>query len=110
MGNLFTLLFAKISAVLGWFSDLAIAVFVAAWDFITDGFAWAFEQILKVAVSALTVIDFSALANYSAGATLPASIMNILGLLGVGTAIAIIVAAITIRLGLQLIPFVRLGS
>ena len=110
MGSLFTLLFAKISAVVGWFSDLAIAVFVAAWDFITDGASWVFEQILKVAVSALTAIDFTALATYSAGATLPAEIMNILGLLGVGSAIAIIIAAITIRLGLQLIPFVRLGS
>lgn len=110
MGSLFTLLFSKIAAVVQWFADLAVAVFVAGWDFITDGFAWAFEQILKVAVSALTVIDFSALANYTAGATLPASILNILALLGVGTAIAIIVAAITIRLGLQLIPFVRLGS
>lgn len=110
MGGMFTMLFSKIAAVIGWFSDLAIAIFLAAWDFITDGFSWAFEQVLKTAVSALTVIDFTALANYTAGATLPASIMNILGLLGVGTAISIIVAAITIRLGLQLIPFVRLGS
>lgn len=110
MGGLFTLLFSKIAAVIQWFADLAIAIFVAAWDFITDAFCWAFEQLLKVATSALTAIDFSALASYSAGATLPGEILNILGLLGVGTAITIIIAAITIRLGLQLIPFVRLGS
>ena len=42
--------------------------------------------------------------------SMPEEIINILGLLGVGPACGIIVAAIAIRLVLQLIPFTRLGS
>lgn len=110
MGSLFTLLFAKISAVLLWFSTLFVAIFVAAWDIFTDVFAWLFEQVLKVVSTAVGAIDFAGMANYSVNATLPAEIVNILGLLGVGTAVTIILSAIGIRLALQLIPFVRLGS
>lgn len=107
----FTLLLAKIAAVISWFSALFVAVFVAGWDFIKDAFSWLFEQVLKVSISAISAIDVSGLNGYiSAAGTLPAEILNILGLLGVGTAISIISAAIGIRLVLQLIPFVRLGS
>lgn len=107
---MFTLVLAKISALLGWIGQLFIAVFVALWDVVTDMFSWFFEQILKVVASAVQSIDFNGLATYAQNATLPAEIANILGLLGVGTAITIILTAIGIRLALQLIPFVRLGS
>lgn len=110
MGAMFTLLFAKISAVLVWFASLFASVFIALWDVVTDAFCWLLEQLLKIVTTALQAIDFGGLANYAQNATLPGEILNILGLLGVGTAITIIVTAITIRLGLQLIPFVRLGS
>lgn len=110
MGAAFTMLFAKISAVISWFSALFVAVFTAIWDVLTDLFCWGLEQILKVVSTAVQAIDFDGMATYGNNATLPAEILNILGLLGVGTAISIIVLAITIRLCLQLIPFVRLGS
>lgn len=110
MGAMFTLVLAKISALLGWIGDLFIAVFVALWDMITDLGCWMFEQLLKVVSTAVQAIDFNGLAGYAQGATLPGEIMNVLALLGVGTAITIILTAIAIRLGLQLIPFVRLGS
>lgn len=110
MGGLFTLLFAKVAAVIGWFSALAVAVFVAAWDFIRDGFSWLFEQVLTVAISAVGTIDVSALPAAGAWGSMPGEVMNVLGLLGVGTAVTIITAAIGIRMVLQLIPFVRLGS
>lgn len=110
MGAMFSLVLAKISALLGWIGDLFIAVFVALWDMITDVLCWLFEQLLKVVSTAVQAIDFNGLSGYAQGATLPGEIMNVLALLGVGTAITIILSAIAIRLGLQLIPFVRLGS
>ena len=111
MGALFTALFAKIASVLAWFGALAVAAFTALYAMGKDVLSWLFEQVCKVAVSALSSLDLTALtqAAQSAG-TLPGSILNILALLGVGTAITIITAAILIRIALQMIPFVRLGS
>lgn len=111
MGAMFTLVLSKIAAVVAWLSALAIAVFVALSDLFKDMFSWVFEQFLKVAISALSSLDLTGLtsAAQSAG-TLPASFINILGLLGVGTAITIISAAIVVRITMQLIPFTRLGS
>lgn len=111
MSAFFSMLLAKISALLGWIGALFVAAFAALWDLVKDAFAWLFEQVLKVAVSAIGAIDTSAIDAYAAQVgPLPAELLNILGLLGVGTAISIITAAIAIRLVLQLIPFVRLGS
>lgn len=111
MGGLFTTLFSKIAAVVKWFGDLFVAVFVALWDMITDAFTWVFDSALGVAVSALAEIPTGGIEN-SVGAwgSLPAEILNALRLMGLGEAIAIITAAITIRFTMQLIPFVRLGS
>ena len=111
MGAMFTLLLAKIAAVVVWFSELFVAIFVAIWDLVKDAFSLLFEQVLDVAISAVSAIDITAISSLSdAAGALPASLLNILGLLGVGTAISIISAAIAIRLVLQLIPFTRLGS
>ena len=107
----FSMLLAKIFAVMGWFAALFVAVFVAFWDLIKDAFSWLFEQVMKVAISAVGSIDVSGISGYASSVgSLPGDILNILGLLGVGTAISIITAAIGIRLVLQLIPFVRLGA
>ncbi|HZY18630.1 MAG TPA: DUF2523 family protein [Ramlibacter sp.] len=112
MGDLFSALFAKVAAVVKWFSDLFVAVFTAAYDLLRDVPAWCFDQVLSVAVSAVTALDTSALSNAAAGGwgSIPAEVSNILSLLGVGTAITIITAAIGVRLVLQLVPFTRLGS
>ena len=111
MGAAFSMLFAKIAALAQWFGRLFVAVFVALWDFIRDAACWPFEQVMDVAVSASSALDLSELQGYSSvWGTLPAELLNILGLLGVGQAAAVIVAAIGIRLVLQLIPFTRLGS
>lgn len=111
MGELFSMLFAKVTAVISWFGELWVAIFAAAWDLVKDAFAWLFEQVLKVAISAIGAVDTSAIDSYAGQVgSLPAELLNILGLLGVGTAISIITAAIVIRMVLQLIPFVRLGS
>lgn len=110
MGGMFTLLFAKIAAVVKWFADLFVSVFVSVWDMVKDAFSWLFEQVLTVAISAVGAIDTSALSGLGGWGSIPGDILNVLGLLGVGTAVSIISAAILIRIALQLIPFVRLGS
>lgn len=105
------MLFAKIAAVLTWVGQLFVKCWVAAWDIVRDAACWPFEQVMKIATSAIQALDLSALNGLSTSAgSLPAEIMNILSLLHVGTCISIIVAAITIRIVLQLIPFTRLGS
>lgn len=111
MAAAFTILFAKIAAVVKWFGQLYVAVFEAAWDFVRDAACWPFEQLMDIVVSAIQAIDMTGLSSQvGAWGSLPSEIANILGLLGIGTASAIIVAAIGVRLVLQLIPFVRLGS
>jgi hypothetical protein len=111
MGGLFTTLFAKIASVVEWVGKLWVAIFVAAWDILRDCFAWVLEEMMKLVVAAVGTLDISGITtNLGAWGQVPAEVMNILGLLGVGTAIAIISAAIGIRLLLQLIPFTRLGS
>lgn len=110
MGSLFSMLFAKISAVVQWVADLFIEVFVSLWEVVSDVFAWLFDQCFSVAVAAVNSLDTSAFNGINGWGALPAEITNILSLLGVGTAVTIITAAIGIRLVLQLIPFTRLGS
>ena len=101
----------KLNDIVQWFSDLAVEVFKAAWDFLKDGICWCFEQVLGVAVSAANSIDVSGMQDWGQSwGTLPGDILNVMGLLGVGTASGIIITAVLIRLLLQLIPFVRLGS
>jgi len=101
----------RIVEVVQWFSDLFVAVFSALFDLLKDAICWVLEQFLHIAVNLLGSIDVSGLTGYSgAWGSLPADIINIMGLLGFGPAAAIIVSASLIRLYLQLVPFTRLGS
>ena len=111
MAAAFTMLFAKIAAVLVWVGQLFVKCWIAVWDLVRDAACWPFEQVMQICVTAVNAIDVSGLQTSAAGlGSLPGEVLNILGLLGVGTAISIITAAIGIRLVLQLIPFTRLGS
>ncbi|WP_111876916.1 DUF2523 family protein [Paracidovorax anthurii] len=111
MAQAFSMLFSKIAASLAWIGKLFVAVFEALWDLLRDAVCWPFEQIMTIVVSAIDAVDISGLSDQvGAWGSLPAEIINILGLLGVGTASMIIVSAIGVRLVLQLIPFTRLGS
>lgn len=110
MSGFFTMLLAKITALVLWFSGLFVAVFVALWDIFRDIFAWLFEQMLGVAVSAISTLDLSGInANLNYG-SIPANVMLVMSCIGLGQALAIIASALLIRFTLQLIPFVRLGS
>lgn len=96
--------------VIDWFSELFKNVFVSLWFMVVDAFSWLFEQVLDIAIAAVSALDLGELNNVSGWGALPSEIINILGLLGVGAAAGVSVSAIGIRLALQLIPFTRLGS
>lgn len=107
----FSMLLAKLAALVGWFGDLAVAVFVALWDFCRDIPAWIFEQVLSVASAALNGIDLSGITgNLQGFGSIPANVMLVMSAIGLSQALAMIAAALTIRFTLQLIPFTRLGS
>lgn len=111
MAGLIAAIYGKVAALIAWFGNLFVAVFVAFWDILRDVFAWVFEQVLTVAVAGVSAVDVSGLTNNLQGAfVIPQSILEVAAAIGLGQALAIIAAAITIRLGLQLIPFTRLGS
>ena len=111
IGRFFTDLLSKIVGAIVWIGELFVAVFVALWHLVTDAFVWVFDSALGLVVLALGGIDLAelpVLPDLLSG--LPAEVLNILGLIGFADALAIIGAAIAIRLVLQLIPFTRLGS
>lgn len=101
------------SALIGfaeWVLKLVKDVFIAVWDFCVDAVCYVFDKALQVAVDLANGLDVSRLNIGDTWGTLPAEVLNILGLIGFGQCMGIIAAAIVIRLTLQLIPFVRLGS
>lgn len=111
IGRFFSALLAKFSAVLSWFGQLFEAVFTAAWDLIRDGACWPFEQLLSIVVSAMGALDVSGVSGaLGIFHQIPAGVLEVMAAFGAGTCFSIVSAAIVIRLVLQLIPFVRLGS
>ncbi|CAN7541488.1 DUF2523 domain-containing protein [Acidovorax sp. LjRoot118] len=111
LGDFISAILAKFVALAQWFGELGKAVFVALWDLLRDAMCWPFEQIMDIVVSAVSALDLSGISTYTGTwGTLPAEIINVLGLIGVAEVSAIIITAIGIRLILQLIPFTRLGS
>lgn len=111
IGRFFTDLLAKIVGAAQWLLDVLLQLAKDAWEFCTDLPVWVFDGLLEIVVSAVQGLDISISDTTVAGfGGLPGEVLNVLGLLGVGYALGIVGAAIVVRLGLQLIPFVRLGS
>jgi len=111
MGELASWFWGQIKRALVWIGDLFTDAFIAAWDFFMDGVCWVLDKLLDLGVSAVAGMSTGIFTDAAqAFQMIPHDVLQILSLLGVGQCIAIITAAITIRLVLQLIPFVRLGS
>lgn len=111
MAAAFSMLFAKIAAVVQWFGKLFIGVFKSLWDMLTDVPCLLLEQALDIVISAVSAFNFDGVTgSLSAFNDLPAEMVNILGLLGFAEAMGIIGTALTIRILMQLVPFTRLGS
>lgn len=102
----------KIVAALVWIGNLAVKVFEAVWDLLRDVPAWGFDQVLDVALLVLNAVDLSAVTGLAASSfgSIPAHVLEVAAAVGVGPSLAIIGAALVVRMALQLIPFVRLGS
>lgn len=105
------MILAKVSAALEWVGRLFLGVFQSLWHLVTDAACWVLDQLLGVAVSAVSALDVSGVsANLSAFGSIPASVMEVMYASGAAPAFAIVASALAVRFVLQLIPFVRLGS
>jgi len=86
-------------------------IFCTLWDVLKDAIVYIFEKFFELAVYAIGLIPIPV--DISPGAFLlglPAEFLNIIGLIRLPEAMAIILSALLIRFVLQLIPFTRLGS
>jgi hypothetical protein len=114
MGGFFTALLAKFGQLASWFINLFKAVFTSAWLILQDICTWVFIESLKLVALVLNALPgadaFGALNPGQYMSSLSAETVQILGLIRIGEAFAIILAAIAIKLALQVIPFTRLGS
>jgi hypothetical protein len=95
-------------AFLSWGEALVLTVF----DMFKDLFYAVLELIMGLVGTLLNGLGslFSAMDLSQYLSFIPPDIANIMGLIGLGQAMTMIIAAIVIRVSLQLIPFVRLGS
>jgi len=101
----------SITALGTWLLNIVIELVRSLLVMSKDLFFWALEQVSDLALSAANQFDFSALDQYTQSwSHLPAEILNVMGLMRIGECMTIIVTALGIRLLMQLIPFVRLGS
>lgn len=103
----------KIDQVIDWFFTLIPRLVAALFTMLKDVFLWCFEQILSLVSSLLDGIAgwdsiIATAANVWVG--IPSSVVTVLNSIGLGTALGLIGVAVLIRIALQLIPFVRLGS
>lgn len=112
MGEFFSAILKKIVDFAVWIGGLAAAGFAAAFTLGKDLFSWLIEQLFDLIIWLLDQIplDFEMFNPAQYISALPAEVVQMIGYIRLGEALAIIVAAIIIRIGLQLIPFTRLGS
>ena len=94
------------------FVDLMYRMVLTVYDAFKDLLLWAFDEFMGLSIFILDGVGdlFSSLDVTQYVEALPVETKGILALTGIGDASSMIVAAIIIRLILQLIPFVRLGS
>lgn len=111
MGQLFTAILSKLTSLASWLIELVRSVFLDVWEMIVDGTCYLFDSILSFAINAANELDITELTQYSSlWGSLPDGTKEVLGAIGFVPAVAIIFAAILIRITLQLVPFTRLGS
>lgn len=107
-----TWLFGWLQAFVGWLLSLVEKLVTTLVTMFQDLSAWLLDQLLGVAQAAITAMGdpMSGYDPSSWWAQVPPDIVNYAILFGLHDALAIVVGALIIRFGLQLIPFVRLGS
>lgn len=103
----------KIDGFIDWLFELVPRFFKSLAIILQDFFLWCLEQALSLVKSlmdGMTSMDSMVAQLAGIWAGVPPEVTLMLQTIGLGTAFAIIIAAIGIRLALQLIPFTRLGS
>lgn len=109
-------IFESIKKFVDWLGKIFLEVFSALWDMITDAFVWLLEGVFKLAAGLLDGVadgfGFAELKNtfIDLWNQIPLEVVSVMQAIGVPSALGIIVLGILIRIALQLIPFVRLGS
>ena len=95
-----------------WLLGILQSLFVGVWDLLTDLLIFLIDRLLELVVYGINGMgwDFSSFSPLTYWNQLPADLISTLNLLGVPIALGMIVAALSVRFVLQLIPFVRLGS
>lgn len=103
--------FSPIYSFFDWVGRATKGAFDDLWELLGDAVAFVFEKIMDIAITASNALDLSALAPVATAWTgLPPEAVEVLGAIGITQALSLIVAAIGVRIALQLIPFTRLGS
>lgn len=109
-------IFTAITDAVEWLGKVFIEAFKALWNLITDACIWVIESLLVLGAKLLNgLADSFDLANMTSTmqgywSMVPPDAVQVMQAIGVPTALAIVVSGILIRFGMQLIPFIRLGS
>lgn len=109
-------IFDSIKKFVDWLGKMFLEVFAALWDMITDAFVWLLESLFKLVAELLNGIadgfGLDALKSFvmNLWSQVPPDVIAVASAIGLPSAFGIVVSGIMIRLALQLIPFVRLGS
>ena len=105
-------MWAKIHEYWEALKDFFYSLVLSIQAMLKDLFLWIFEQILTLVLHALNGLGslFTALDFTQYISAIPDGTRNVMALCGIDIITSMIVSAIIIRLMLQLIPFVRLGS
>lgn len=95
-----------------WVLDLVVALLELFGVLIVDAVCYVIDGFGSVITWILEQVDLSSVLNYTATmwTGVPLELLDVAVSMGLRECLAIIGAAILIRLGLQLIPFTRLGS
>jgi len=103
----------KIGDLIEWFLKLIPRLVESFFIMLKDVFLWCVEQILGLVsylIDGISGFDSIIAAAGGIWSGIPPEALQVMQAIGLGTALGIIGTAILIRIALQLIPFVRLGS
>lgn len=96
----------------GWVLVQLKSFLLTLWDILTDILLMVVDLFMSVGLYALEgmseALELVNITNYIND--MPSEVLGIVNAIGLGEAIGMIMAAGTVRLLMQLIPFVRLGS
>ncbi len=105
--------------MLDWFAQRwndfitwGLSLLLSVWDMLNDIICFILESVFNVVVLLVSGLSgvFTSFGITQYLSVLPSEMLNVMSIVGVNQASAIIVSAVIVRFTLQLIPFVRLGS